>query len=98
MGSHTMFAPARYLADFARFAATKSSQEQHDRQALAELERRPLALAPGVSLSWLGVSGYRCDYKGHTLLSTRTSLECHSPACSPAALAARRTARDRSYG
>ncbi len=68
MGSRTMFAPARYLADFARFAATKSSQEQHDRQALAELERRPLALPPGLSVSWLGVSGYRFDYEGHTLL------------------------------
>ncbi len=68
MGSHTMFATARYLADFARFAATKGSQEQHDRQALAELERRPLALAAGLRVRWLGVSGYRFDYEGHTLL------------------------------
>ncbi len=63
-----MFAPARYLADFARFAATKGSQEQHDRQALAELERRPLALPADLSVRWLGVSGYRFDYDGHTLL------------------------------
>jgi L-ascorbate metabolism protein UlaG (beta-lactamase superfamily) len=68
MGRASMFAPARYLADFARFAATKGSQEQHDRQALAELERRPLALPSGLSLRWLGVSGYRFDYEGHTLL------------------------------
>lgn len=62
-----MFAPARYLADFARFAATKNTQEQHDRQALAELELRPLALPPGLGVRWLGVSGYRFDYAGHTL-------------------------------
>ena len=64
----SMFAPARYLADFARFAATRGSQEQHDRQALAELERRPLALPDGLTVSWLGVSGYRFEYEGHTLL------------------------------
>jgi L-ascorbate metabolism protein UlaG (beta-lactamase superfamily) len=68
MGGSSMFAPARYLADFARFAATKGSQEQHDREALAELERRPLALPAGLSIRWLGVSGYRFDYEGHTLL------------------------------
>jgi L-ascorbate metabolism protein UlaG (beta-lactamase superfamily) len=68
MGSSNMFAPARYLADFARYAATKGSQEEHDRQALTELERRPLALPTGLRIRWLGVSGYRFDYEGHTLL------------------------------
>ncbi|HUO73433.1 MAG TPA: MBL fold metallo-hydrolase [Solirubrobacteraceae bacterium] len=60
--------PARYIAEFARFAATKSSQERHDQQALAELERRAIALPSGLELTWLGVSGYRFDYEGHTLL------------------------------
>jgi len=59
--------PARYLADFARFAATKRSQEHHDSQALAELGARPLPLPPGLDLEWLGVSGYRMTYQGQTL-------------------------------
>jgi L-ascorbate metabolism protein UlaG (beta-lactamase superfamily) len=62
-----MFEPARYLADFARFVATKGTQERHDAQALAELERRPLGLPPGLELEWLGVSGYRMTFEGHTL-------------------------------
>jgi L-ascorbate metabolism protein UlaG (beta-lactamase superfamily) len=62
-----MFAPARYLADFARFVATKSSQERHDRDALRELETAALPLPAGLELEWLGVSGYRMTYAGHTL-------------------------------
>jgi L-ascorbate metabolism protein UlaG (beta-lactamase superfamily) len=62
-----MFGPARYLADFARFVATKDSQERHDAQALRELERRPLPLPAGLELQWLGVSGYRLTYERHTL-------------------------------
>ena len=62
-----MLGPARYLADFARFAATKRSQEHHDSQALAELGARPLPLPPGLDLEWLGVSGYRMTYQGQTL-------------------------------
>ncbi len=62
-----MLGPARYLADFARFAATKRSQEHHDAQALAELRARPLPLSPGLDLEWLGVSGYRMTYEGRTL-------------------------------
>jgi hypothetical protein len=42
----TMFASARYLADFARFVVTKGSQERHDAQALAELETAALAPWP----------------------------------------------------
>ena len=63
-----MFGPARYIAQFARFAATKSSQEHHDAQALSELEQRAVQLPHGLRLQWLGVSGYRLDYEGHTLL------------------------------
>jgi L-ascorbate metabolism protein UlaG (beta-lactamase superfamily) len=72
-GSHilvnvSILAPARYLADFARFAATKGPQEEHDRQALRELEQRPLALPRGLELEWLGVSGYRFTFEGQTVL------------------------------
>jgi L-ascorbate metabolism protein UlaG (beta-lactamase superfamily) len=62
-----MFGPARYLADFARFATTKGSQERHDAQALSELEHRRLPLPDGLELEWLGVSGYRMAYEGQTL-------------------------------
>ncbi len=62
-----MLGPARYLADFARFAARKGDQERHDAQALAELQSLPLGLPPGLELEWLGVSGYRMTYEGHTL-------------------------------
>ena len=58
---------ARYLADFARFVTSKSAQEHHDAQALAELEARPLELARGLEVQWLGVSGYRMTYEGQTL-------------------------------
>jgi L-ascorbate metabolism protein UlaG (beta-lactamase superfamily) len=62
-----MLGPARYLADFARFVATRHDQERHDAQALAELQARPLALPPGLELEWLGVAGYRMTYEGKTL-------------------------------
>jgi L-ascorbate metabolism protein UlaG (beta-lactamase superfamily) len=62
-----MLEPPRYLLDFARFLATKSSQERHDMQALRELESSPLGLAPGLELEWLGVSGYRLTYEGQTV-------------------------------
>lgn len=65
--SEAMLGPARYLADFVRFVATKDSQERHDKQALHELERRPITLSPGLEIEWLGVSGYRLAYEGHTL-------------------------------
>src|SRR5947209_19781538 len=60
--------PARYLADFARFLANKDSQELADADALRELERVPLELPSGLELEWLGVSGYRITFEGHTLL------------------------------
>jgi L-ascorbate metabolism protein UlaG (beta-lactamase superfamily) len=63
-----MVATARYMAGFARFLATKGSQERHDLQALGELEARALSLPAGLELEWLGVSGYRMEYERHTLL------------------------------
>lgn len=62
-----MLGQARYLADFARFVANSGPQERDDAQTLLELERRPLALPPGLELEWLGVSGYRMSYERHTL-------------------------------
>jgi L-ascorbate metabolism protein UlaG (beta-lactamase superfamily) len=62
-----MLGPARYLADCARFAATKGSQERHDAQALRELESAPLELPAGLELEWLGVSGYRMTYEQQTI-------------------------------
>lgn len=53
----TMLAPARYLADFARFVASKGSQERHDVEALRGLELRRLDLPAGLEREWLGVSG-----------------------------------------
>jgi L-ascorbate metabolism protein UlaG (beta-lactamase superfamily) len=63
-----MISSARYLADFARFVATKGNQERHDLQALSELESRTLSLPAGLELEWLGVSGYRMAFEGHELL------------------------------
>ena len=62
-----MLAQARYLADFAKFVAHKGKQERHDLQALTELETRGLALPAGLTVEWLGVSGYRMSYEGHDL-------------------------------
>jgi L-ascorbate metabolism protein UlaG (beta-lactamase superfamily) len=62
-----VFGPARYLADFVRFAATKGPQERHDADALRELEAVPLGLPAGLELEWLGVSGYRMTYERQTL-------------------------------
>jgi glyoxylase-like metal-dependent hydrolase (beta-lactamase superfamily II) len=62
-----VLAPARYLADFARFTATKRSPEHHDAQALSELQATALALPPGLDVAWLGVSGYRMTHEGRTL-------------------------------
>jgi L-ascorbate metabolism protein UlaG (beta-lactamase superfamily) len=62
-----MLQPAGYLVDFARFLRVRETQERDDAQALAELQARPLALPDGLELEWLGVSGYRITYQGHTL-------------------------------
>jgi L-ascorbate metabolism protein UlaG (beta-lactamase superfamily) len=63
-----MLAPARHLAELARFALTRRAQECDDAEALAALEAAPLDLPGGLELEWLGVSGYRMTYEGHTLL------------------------------
>jgi L-ascorbate metabolism protein UlaG (beta-lactamase superfamily) len=63
-----MLGPARYLADFARFVATKGTQEKRGAEALKELESRRLHLPSGLELEWLGVSGYRMTFEDHTLL------------------------------
>jgi L-ascorbate metabolism protein UlaG (beta-lactamase superfamily) len=96
----SMLTPARYLADFARFMTSKSSQEHHDAQALSELERRPLALPAGLELAWLGVSGYRMTYEDHTLLIdpyvsrvSVSSLIRRTPALPDAALIERHIGR-----
>ena len=61
-------APVRHLADLARFAVRRRSIERHDAQALAELERRPLELPAGLSVTWLGVAGFLLTLEGHTLV------------------------------
>src|SRR5947209_4109560 len=63
-----MLGPVRQVADFARYLAQRGSQEHADAEARTELERRPVALPPGLELEWLGVSGYRMTYEGQTLL------------------------------
>lgn len=62
-----MLAQARYLANFAGFVTTRGGQERHDRDALAALEARSLALPSGLEVQWLGVSGYRMTYENQTI-------------------------------
>jgi L-ascorbate metabolism protein UlaG (beta-lactamase superfamily) len=62
-----MLAPARYIADFARFAVSRDAQERADAQALRELEAAAPAFPRGLEVQWLGVSGYRMTYEGHNL-------------------------------
>ncbi|MGN6557915.1 MAG: MBL fold metallo-hydrolase [Solirubrobacterales bacterium] len=62
-----MAGPIRHLGELARARATRRSSEAADRERLTELEARPLQLPPGLEVEWLGVSGYRLSYEGHTL-------------------------------
>lgn len=62
-----MGGPLRHLGELAKARATRRSSERADSQALAELERRPPLLPPGLELEWLGVSGYRLSFEGQTL-------------------------------
>ena len=62
-----MFPQARYLANFSQFLLRREAIERDDHAALAYLEARELELPPGLELEWLGVSGYRLTYEGHTL-------------------------------
>ena len=62
-----MASPLRHLAELAKARAGRRSAQRDDGQALAELERKPLQLPPGLVVEWLGVSGYRLSYEGKTL-------------------------------
>ncbi|HEY5941548.1 MAG TPA: MBL fold metallo-hydrolase [Solirubrobacterales bacterium] len=62
-----MTGPLGHLGDLAKARATRRSSERDDRQALGELEARPLELPAGLEVEWLGVSGYRLSYQGKTL-------------------------------
>lgn len=57
----------RHLGDLAKARATRRSSRREDGQALDELEAKPLELPAGLEVEWLGVSGYRLSYEGHTL-------------------------------
>jgi L-ascorbate metabolism protein UlaG (beta-lactamase superfamily) len=52
------------------YLARRGARERTDEQAVAELawRERPAALPPGVELEWLGTSGFRIAYEGHTVL------------------------------
>jgi L-ascorbate metabolism protein UlaG (beta-lactamase superfamily) len=56
-----------HLASFARFAANRGERERHDADAMRELASRPLQLARGLELEWLGVAGYRLSYERQTI-------------------------------
>jgi L-ascorbate metabolism protein UlaG (beta-lactamase superfamily) len=62
-----MLGPVRHIADLARARATRASRRREDIAALSELEAGDLEVARGLELEWLGVSGYRFTYEGHTL-------------------------------
>ena len=62
-----MFAAVRHAAELARLGATKRRRLPEDEQALGELEDTGLDLPPGLEIEWLGVSGYRITWDGHTL-------------------------------
>jgi len=59
--------PLRHVAELAKAWLTRRSSQRDDRQALGELERRPLQLPAGLEIEWLGVSGYRLSHEGRTL-------------------------------
>jgi L-ascorbate metabolism protein UlaG (beta-lactamase superfamily) len=59
--------PVRHVADLARSAATRRSRTRDDGDALRELESRVVDLPAGLSLQWLGVSGYRLGFEGRSL-------------------------------
>src|ERR1700710_1498327 len=62
-----MASPLRHLGELAKARAGRRASERADGQALAEVEARPLELPAGLAIEWLGVSGYRLTYEGHTL-------------------------------
>jgi L-ascorbate metabolism protein UlaG (beta-lactamase superfamily) len=56
-----------HVASFARFSANRGERERHDADAMRELAGKPLELARGLELEWLGVAGYRLSYQGQTI-------------------------------
>jgi L-ascorbate metabolism protein UlaG (beta-lactamase superfamily) len=58
---------AHQIASFARFAANRCERERDDADAMRQLADRPLELARGLELEWLGVAGYRLSYEGETI-------------------------------
>jgi L-ascorbate metabolism protein UlaG (beta-lactamase superfamily) len=66
-GIATVPGPAHHVADLVRSAATRGSRARDDAEALRELEGRAVDLPEGLSIQWLGVSGYRLDFEGHSL-------------------------------
>lgn len=56
-----------HLVSFARFSANRGERERDDADAMSELASRPLELADGLELEWLGVAGYRLSYEGQTI-------------------------------
>ncbi|MFW6641873.1 MBL fold metallo-hydrolase [Nocardiopsis algeriensis] len=63
-----MPSPLSHAADLARHLAHRRARDRDNAQALTELLHRPLPLAPGLDLQWLGTAGYRLTHQGHTLL------------------------------
>jgi L-ascorbate metabolism protein UlaG (beta-lactamase superfamily) len=59
--------PLRHLGELAAAAATRHSRERDDRQAAAEMGRKPLDMPRGLEIEWLGVSGYRLTHEGQSL-------------------------------
>jgi L-ascorbate metabolism protein UlaG (beta-lactamase superfamily) len=59
--------PLRHLGELARAQVGRRAAARADGDALNELEARPLELPAGLEVEWLGVSGYRLTYEGHTL-------------------------------
>jgi L-ascorbate metabolism protein UlaG (beta-lactamase superfamily) len=55
------------MASFARFSANRGERERHDTDAMRELASKPLELARGLELEWLGVAGYRLSYEEQTI-------------------------------
>jgi L-ascorbate metabolism protein UlaG (beta-lactamase superfamily) len=59
--------PLRHLGELAQAPLRRRTSARADGEALGELEARPLGLPAGLEVEWLGVSGYRLTYEGHTL-------------------------------
>lgn len=59
---------AEDVASLAGFLARRDARERDDIAALADLAGRPLPLARGLELEWLGTAAYRVTYEGRTLL------------------------------